>query len=243
MNLQKMAKSNKVVWTEGNNLFVVRKDTTPNDKISEGKVKIVQTYTFSIDQWTLANTQKGFGMKQFFALDGSNCLDCPFSLGSGDGGCYTHKYEQYCGFLKMLRSIKAELLTEFSQEKESAILEMCNRTYVRFGSYGEPSLLNYNLVDSMAVLSSGWTGYTHQWEKIWAKPYGRFFMASTHNQEQSVIARENEWRSFIATKVGTENATSCPASKEMGYKSNCAKCGLCSGTNGKGTKDVKILEH
>lgn len=238
-----MAKPNKVVWTEGNNLFVIWKGKSKNGKISDKKDKLVQTYTFSIDQWTLANTRKGFKMKEFFALDGSNCLDCTFSVSSGNGGCYTHKYEQYSGFLKMLRSIKAESLTEFSQEKESAALEMCNRTYVRFGSYGEPSLLNYNLVDSMVVLSSGWTGYTHQWEKIWAKPYGRFFMASTHNQEQSIIARESKWRSFIATKVGTENATSCPASKEMGYKSSCSKCGLCSGTSGKGTKDVKILEH
>ena len=49
--------------------------------------------------------------------------------------------------------------------------------------------------------------------------------------------------SFIATTIGTEKAVSCPASKEMDYKSNCAKCGLCSGLLGKGTKDVKILQH
>jgi hypothetical protein len=29
----------------------------------------------------------------------------------------------------------------------------------------------------------------------------------------------------------------------MGFKSNCSKCGLCSGTKGKGTKSVIILEH
>jgi hypothetical protein len=41
---------------------------------------------------------------------------------------------------------------------------------------------------------------------------------------------------FVINKAKT-------ASKEMGFKTNCAKCGLCSGTEGKGKKDIKILEH
>ena len=68
-------------------------------------------------------------------------------------------------------------------------------------------------------------------------------MASTHNQEEANAAREIDYRSFIATKDGSEDAVGCPASSEMGFKSNCAKCGLCSGTEGKGKKDIKILEH
>ena len=84
----------KIIWLEGNNVFVVRKGKTTNDKISDGS-KLVQTYTFSKDQWVLATTESGFGMKKFFALDGSNCLDCPFSMGNGNGGCYTHKFQQY----------------------------------------------------------------------------------------------------------------------------------------------------
>ena len=84
---------NRVVWKDGENIFVVRKGKTSNDKISDGK-PLVQTYTFSEKQWVLASTSKGFGMKKFFALDGSNCLDCPFSVGNGNGGCYTHKFNQ-----------------------------------------------------------------------------------------------------------------------------------------------------
>jgi hypothetical protein len=235
-------KSIKVVWLDGNNIFVVRKGDTSNDKISDGK-PLVQTYTFSMEQWVLATTSKGFGRKKFFELDGSNCLDCPFSGNQGAGGCYTHKFNQYVGFLSMLRTIKPSDLTELTHTKILEIGMLSKDTYVRFGTYGEPSLLPLDLIQVMADNSSSYTGYTHQWKKDWAKGYGDYFMASTHSQFQADVARKLDYRSFIATEDGSENAVGCPASKEGGYKSNCAACGLCSGLKGKGNKDVKIMVH
>lgn len=233
-------KIKRVVWTDGKNLFVIRKGKTSNDKISDGS-ELVQTYTFSMEQYNLATTQKGFGMKSFFALDGSNCLDCPFSGNQGEGGCYTHKFNQYVGFLSMLRSIKAEDLTRMTMGKIEAIHEMSTDSYVRFGTYGEPSLIPIKLVERMTQLASSWTGYTHQWAKEWAKPYSDFYMASRHETFSA-----DGWRSFLAItpdQAKESNGVSCPASKEGGYKSNCATCGLCSGTSGKGKKDVKINLH
>ena len=234
--------SNKVIWIEGNNIFVVRKGKTTNDKISDGTA-LVQTYTFSYDQWKLATTSKGFGIKAFFALDASNCLDCPFSLGNGNGGCYTHKFQQYVGFLSLLRSIKSEDLSPFNDLKFKQLLKLSRGCYVRFGTYGEPSLIDRNVVAAMVAVAKTWTGYTHQWQKPWAKEYGKYFMASTHNQSEADEAKNKSYRSFIASQNNTEKAVSCPASKEAGYKSNCAKCALCSGTTGKGNKDIKILQH
>lgn len=232
----------KIVWLEDNNVFVIRKGKTSNKKISDGS-DLVQTYTFSKDQWLLATTSKGFGMKKFFALDTSNCMDCPYSGNQGEGGCYTHKFNQYVGFLSMLRSIKASDLTPLDAEKFLDAVAMSKNTYVRFGTYGEPSLLNYSLVKAMAYASKSWTGYTHQWKKVWALPYNKFFMASTHNKEETYKAKLKNYRSFIASTTGTEKAVTCPASAEAGFKSNCASCGLCSGELGKGNKDIKILEH
>lgn len=234
--------SNKVIFTDGDNIFVIRKGKTSNAKISDGS-KLVQTYTFSLKQWQLATTSKGFGMKKFFALDASNCLDCPFSGANGKGGCYTHKFNQYVGFVSMLRSIKSSDLTPLNRNKREQCTEMAKNTYVRFGTYGEPSLLPIDLVADMSAVASSWTGYTHQWEKEWASEYGKYFMASTHNQVESNVASDLAYRSFIATKTGDEKAVSCPASKEAGFKSNCAKCGLCSGLLGKGKTNIKILEH
>ena len=233
----------KIIFTDEKNIFVVSKNKTSNKKISDGK-PLVQTYTFSKEQYHLATTSKGFGMKKFFALDESNCMDCKFSGNQGEGGCYTHKFNQYVGFLSMLRSIKIEQLTAITVSKVIAIIELCKDTYVRFGTYGEPSLLPLSMVKSMADVASNWTGYTHQHDKKFAQGYKDFFMASTHTQEESTNRTSDGWRSFIALESGTDaDAISCPASKEAGVLSNCSKCSLCSGAIGKGKKNVKILLH
>lgn len=232
----------KVVWLDGQNIFVVRKGFTTNTKISNGR-PLVQTYTFSVKQWQLASTRKGFEMKEFFALDESNCLDCPYSGNAGNSGCYTHKFMQYTGFLSMLRSIKASEVTPLTSQKEDIIEKMCTGSYVRFGSYGEPSLVPLYLIKRMAEVSSAWTGYTHQYAKPWAKDYGQYFMASVHSQFEAFEAMNKSYRSFISTQKGDESAVSCPASKEAGFKTNCASCGLCSGMLGRGNTNIKILEH
>ena len=93
----------------------------------------------------------------------------------------------------------------------------------------------------MTNVGRNWTGYTHQWEKGWAQEYRDYFMASRHMADDAI-----GWRSFQAIDNDQHqhsNAVGCPASKEGGYKSNCATCGLCSGLLGKGKKDVKILIH
>ena len=233
---------NKVVWLDGQNIFVVRKGFTTNTKISDGK-PLVQTYTFSVKQWQLASTSKGFKMKDFFTLDEANCLDCPYSGNAGNGGCYTHKFMQYTGFLSLLRSIKTSQVTPLTSQKEDIIEKMCTGSYVRFGTYGEPSLVPLYLIKRMAAASSAWTGYTHQYAKPWAKDYNQFFMASVHNETEATAASDLAYRSFIATNSGDEKAVTCPASKESNYKSNCARCGLCSGILGKGKTNIKILEH
>lgn len=233
----------KIVWLDGDNIFVVRKGSTSNKKITDGS-HLVQTYTFSVDQWKLATTSKGFGMKKFFELDGANCRDCPFSGNSGNGGCYTHKFNQYVGFLSMLRSIDKTDLTPLTVAKQSECQEMARNTYVRFGTYGEPSLLPIKLVRKMAAVASSYTGYTHQWNNDWAKEYAKYFMASTHGKLSTKLAKSKGFRSFIAIDGQNEvDAVQCPASKEAGFKSNCASCGLCSGMLGKGNKDVKINIH
>ena len=141
----------------------------------------------------------------------------------------------------MLRSIDASELTPLDDSKRIAIVGMCISTYIRFGTYGEPSLIPIELVKKIVGVSKTWTGYTHQWSKDWAREYSKYFMASRHE-----VANASGWRSFLAVQTEqhqVSNAVGCPASKEGGYKSNCASCGLCSGILGKGRKDVKILLH
>ena len=233
----------KIVFRTENTIQVFRFGTTSNDKIeADKKRKIVQSYTFSLNQMKhiLRNDK---GMKKFFSVADSNCLDCPFN---NFGMCYTHKFNQYVGFISMLKSIIKEYKTfenipTYNQNIHNDILKISKNTYVRFGTYGEPSLHPISLIKDIVKTCSNWTGYTHQWHRN--KELSKYFMASTHTPKQEEKARSFGYRSFIASKDKLGQYINCPASKESNYKSSCSKCGLCSGTEGKGKKSIYILNH
>lgn len=243
-------------YRNGNNIIVFRYGKTTNKKIADNKDNIVQTYTFSKAQFNYITDCRNSGtkpeFKEFFSLDADNCGDCPFAANNKFnvdkiGKCYTHKVMQYSGFVSMMKSISKQYecfdnIPEFSEEIHSDILKICNKKYVRFGTYGEPTEIGLDLISDITDICSTWTGYTHQYVR--KSDYLQYFMASVHNEHQSKVV-SNRWngRSFIASKDGSEDGVVCPASNEAGFKSTCAKCGLCSGVNGKGKKDVKILEH
>jgi hypothetical protein len=235
----------RVTFRQGNVIIVFTLGKTKNKKIAPPNVNIVQTYSYSRAQFEEA--QNKTSMHLFFSLDKEVCLDCPFAMNNGAklGDCYTHKMNQYMGFLSQLRSIKREFgdyesIPPLNWRHKENIIEMATQKYVRFGSYGEPSLIPIEVVRSIVMVASNWTGYTHQWQK---KPeYSNFFMASNHSAEAEKIAKLEGWLSFVASDDQTD-LVSCPASKEMGFKSNCAKCGLCSGTDGKGKYSTAILLH
>ena len=242
----------RVIFKLHNTIQVFTLASSRNSKIVDSNEKIIQTYVFSFDQYNylrncVKNNQKA-SMLTFFSLDEKNCFDCPFSSNSGNGKCYTHKFMQYTGFISTIKSLIKEFdtinnIAEYNNELGNTIVQMSENRYVRFGTYGEPSLHPIELVEQISNNCKNWTGYTHQWFK---KPeYSLYFMASTHNKEQAKRAKEKfSYRSFISVdNKGKLNGVICPASKEQGKISNCAKCGLCSGTKGKGKKDIVILEH
>jgi hypothetical protein len=235
----------KVIYRQGDTITIVTLNATSNKKIAEAKEKIVQTYHFSREQYEVA--QGKTSMREFFSHDGKVCFDCPFAVSNGAqlSACYTHKMMQYSGFLSSLRSIGKLLSFDeiplLSETQCQAIVNMSEGKYVRFGTYGEPSLMPIELVDRIVAVAKSWTGYTHQWSK---KPeYAPYFMASTHTEDEERIANLIGYRSFVASPTPISKFISCPASAEMGFKSNCSKCSLCSGTKGKGAKSVIILEH
>lgn len=240
-------KNTRYAWQDGENLLVVRIGKTTNKKIALPTEKVVQTYTFSMAQVRYVQQcdidAVKVEQKKFFALDGSNCLDCPLSGNSGNGKCYTHKYMQFSGFISMLRSIiRQGWADRLDPEMRADICKWCEGNFVRFGTYGEPSLLPIDLVGDMVLGAKSWTGYTHQSRKPWAQPYKAFFMASAHSDKDAVSM--TGWRSFIAEEDTTQtDAVQCPASAESKYASHCSKCGLCSGIVGKGSKNVKIAIH
>ena len=230
--------------TNTDTLTIVTINTTSNKKIAAKNEKILQTSHFSREQF---NEAKGkTTMKDFFSQDKKVCFDCPFAVSNGAklSACYTHKVMQYSGFLSSLRSIKYDSFDQIpmlTNDIHEAIVTSAQNKFVRFGTYGEPTLLPINLVRDICAVAKNWTGYSHQWQT--KNEYSLYFMASTHTEGQQLLAEVLGWRSFVATDNIIDKFVKCPASKEMGFVSNCSKCGLCSGTEGKGKKSITILTH
>ena len=237
----------KVVFKHKETIQVVTLAKTKNNKIESNKNrKIVQTYTFSYKQFDLIQkrieSNEKISMKNFFNSADSNCLDCPFN---SYGSCYTHKFNQFNGFISTLKSIyrkykSIDNIPNFDLSLIEQLIKMSKGTYVRFGTYGEPSLHPIDLITEMINVCDNWTGYTHQYAK---NDLGKYFMASTHTIDEQISAENLGYRSFVATdkKLGY---VSCPASKEMNYLTSCSKCGLCSGKLGtKTNKSIEIILH
>jgi hypothetical protein len=236
----------KAVFRVGDTITLITFGKTSNAKIATPNEIVAQTFHFSREQYEVAQGKPS--MKEFFSHDGKVCFDCPFAVSNGAklSACYTHKVMQYSGFLSSIRSIAKQysefnLMPQLTDELYSQIVNKCYGLYVRFGSYGEPTLLPFNLVESIVAVAKSWTGYTHQWmSRI---EFADYFMASTHTPGQDLLAEQLGWRTFNASKEAVSGLINCPASAEQDFRSNCSKCGLCSGAKGKGKKSVFIIEH
>ena len=110
---------------------------------------------------------------------------------------------------------------------------------VRFGAYGDPTWIPLSLALAIAGVSSGWTGYTHQWRKPSLQGWKTLLMASVDSIAELIIARSMGWSTF---RVGSEASVgeSLCASEAVGTP--CAVCLLCAGARG-GLESVHIPPH
>jgi hypothetical protein len=146
------------------------------------------------------------------------CRGCPFAGGSG---CYVNVGQAPLSVWKAFhRGSYPTLAPEdfgrvFSGRK------------VRFGAYGNPTLLPLPLVERIARNSAGWTGYFHDWkDNPKAADYGRFFMASTETQSSFRAAIAAGFRVFHVSPEKPEGTVEC-LSDAAGM--TCEKCRLCDG--------------
>lgn len=110
---------------------------------------------------------------------------------------------------------------------------------VRFGAYGDPTHLPLSLALAIAGVSSGWTGYTHQWRKPSLQPWKTILMASVDSVAELVIARSLGWSTF---RVGSEAQPSEQLCASEAIGTPCAVCLLCAGARG-GLESVHIPPH
>ena len=125
---------------------------------------------------------------------------------------------------------------------------------LRLGAYGEPTALRFELVRDAVNNADGHTGYTHQWRTCDPR-FKTLLMASVDSIEEQIEAQAQGCRTFRVRKNSNSdrrlashlrktlaNEISCPASKEAGFRTQCADCRLCAGTS-RDAKNIVINAH
>ena len=161
-------------------------------------------------------------------FDASNqCQGCPLASGNG---CYVNTNPLSAIYRKHKGDNPYPLLEMGTPEWASFFEGQA----VRFGAYGNPSLIPLSMVESIAGFARKWTGYFHDWDVMeaeLAKAYGKYFMASCES---------TNWAE--AHRMGLRTFTTVPAdthgTKDIGMECladakgmTCVECGLCDGTN------------
>ena len=160
------------------------------------------------------------------------CQGCPFASGNG---CYVNVGQAP---LAIYKSHGRGLPTLSPKDYAKAF----SGRKVRFGAYGNPTLIPISIVKSIAKASDGWTGYFHNWKgmpKAKREAYNQYFMASTETQSSFDLAQSLQMRVFHVSPVQPENTVEC-LSDSRGL--TCAQCQLCQGWN-KPAKSVWINPH
>ena len=191
----------------------------------------------------LADTHPVEGYKS--GADKAICGSCPLRLVGSDSGkriCYVN-----VGFAEAskFRAMMANSYIDMTPEEVGVILNY-RGIGCRFGSYGDPAMLPFEILDTIIRISgTKYTSYTHQWqEPFFDSRHLRYSMASVdHINTVETLSEIHPDARYYRLADNYENLANnevkCPSDKD---KITCAKCGLCSGTKLQ-AKSVVIIEE
>lgn len=168
----------------------------------------------------------------------SICGSCPHHL---INSCYA--VDQ--GLFSMLKQYK---MGKYEAMPLNDFLSIARNRKIRFGRFGDLSLIPFEIVDKIARSCSGFTGYTNQWRsKFYDARFNTLLMLSTLGTKDSDRARERfpnarQFKVIAQDKVEVQdNSTSMTCSTANGY--SCSECMLCNGTSGPETINITIQAH
>ena len=150
------------------------------------------------------------------------CKGCPFASGNG---CYVSPLPLMAIWRKFQRGEYPTL------EKGSISWDsLFSGKSVRFGAYGNPSMLPLAIVEDIAKRAKKHTGYFHDWHSMeikQAQDYGRFFMASCEKSNVKQAQGIGLRTFMVVPELEEFDGIECLAdSKGL----TCSECGLCDGT-------------
>jgi len=142
---------------------------------------------------------------------------------------------------------------EFITPEQVGIILAYRQRGVRFGSYGDPAMLPYEVASTILTVSGvRHTSYTHQWTEPWFDTrHLDYSMASvdTVNTVEKLNAIHPGARFYMLVDAYNNlpaNTIACPSKSTErnasgARKVTCASCGLCAGT-GRKAKNIAIIE-
>jgi hypothetical protein len=111
---------------------------------------------------------------------------------------------------------------------------------IRWGAYGDPSIINPQVVNLFNSYAEGHTGYTHQWREEFAQPFKGTFQASCDGFNDYLEATAHGWKTFVVVNknVTPIYAKQCPATVDNSA-AQCITCKLCDGAK----RDIFVHAH
>jgi hypothetical protein len=111
---------------------------------------------------------------------------------------------------------------------------------IRWGAYGDPAIINPQVVNLFNSYAQGHTGYTHQWREEFAQPFKGTFQASCDGFNDYLEATAHGWKTFVVVNknVTPIYAKQCPATVDNS-SAQCITCKLCDGAK----RDIFVHAH
>lgn len=160
------------------------------------------------------------------------CRECPFASGNG---CYVNVGQAPTSIWKAYH----RGIYEDAHPKDYP--RIFKNRKVRFGAYGNPTLLPLSIVKAIASAGKGWTGYFHDWRtNPLAHGYSQYFMASTETKSSHRLATALGFRTFHVSPIKPDAAIEC-LSETHGMA--CSQCNLCAGLSKSRQPSVWINPH
>jgi len=202
---------------------------------------MVQTFIIRSDVDPVAALRTG--------ADASVCGDCKhrpiLAKASGEAPCYVQVGKSVLSvYGAYTRGRYARAGIDFDVKLLPVLFE---GLAFRMGTYGDPTAIPYQIWRAATLKAAFVNGYVHQWMNPKFAAFKFLCMASADTDVEMAMAHGMGWRTFrvrdsIAPLVkGVE--IMCPASKEAGYKTDCASCKACGGLSAKAKVSIAILPH
>jgi len=114
---------------------------------------------------------------------------CYVNAGQSVNGIYnTYKQGKYSDIRKYQEGV--DYPNDIDSYVNYGMWQFFNGKHVRFGAYGEPVRIPFQIVEKIVENCSGHTGYTHQWKRPEFQAYKKYFMASVDTLDEYKEAKK-----------------------------------------------------